>query len=73
MFVLVSSTNKEDTLLTTLNFDRIENKFSAIYSYFNPVNGAVLYSLKLSIALLGLLLMRGGTPRYRYDYLTKLG
>ena len=29
--------------------------------------------LKIIIILNFLILVRGGTPRYRYDYLTKLG
>jgi|JI71714B2RNA_FD_contig_41_2533790_length_2089_multi_4_in_0_out_0_5 NADH:ubiquinone oxidoreductase subunit H len=73
MFILTSSIDQEKTLIKVLNFDKINSCFSQAYEYFNPINGAALYSLKLSIAILFLLLMRGGTPRYRYDYLTKLG
>lgn len=73
MFILAFSIDQEKTLTKVLNFDKINSCYFQAYEYFNPINGAVLYSLKLSIAILFLLLMRGGTPRYRYDYLTKLG
>jgi NADH:ubiquinone oxidoreductase subunit H len=44
-----------------------------LIKYSVPVNKAIIYSIKLVAMLSFLLLMRGGTPRYRYDYLTKLG
>jgi len=42
-------------------------------NYYLALNSSVIYSIKLVAMLSFLLLMRGGTPRYRYDYLTKLG
>ena len=36
-------------------------------------NLAIKFSIKFVISVSFLLLMRGGTPRYRYDYLTKIG
>jgi NADH:ubiquinone oxidoreductase subunit H len=36
-------------------------------------NSALLFTVKILISTLFLVLIRGGTPRYRYDYLTKLG
>lgn len=36
-------------------------------------NTALVFSLKLILSVMLLILVRGGTPRYRYDYLTKLG
>lgn len=42
------------------------------YSFFN-FNVAFVYSFKLTLSLLFLIFIRAGLPRYRYDYLTKLG
>lgn len=36
-------------------------------------NTSFLFTLKLTVSVMLLVLIRGGTPRYRYDYLTKLG
>lgn len=36
-------------------------------------NSVFQFILKLLLAVMLLILVRGGTPRYRYDYLTKLG
>ena len=36
-------------------------------------NASFFFSLKFLIAIFFLILIRGGIPRYRYDYLTKLG
>jgi len=41
--------------------------------YQFPFNIALFFSLKFLIVINFLILIRGGTPRYRYDYLTKLG
>ena len=38
-----------------------------------PYNMTGWFSLKLIITIGLLILIRGGTPRYRYDFLTKLG
>lgn len=55
---------------------------SLFYTFFNELSLIIqllitikplIYSFKLVLLLSFLLLMRGGTPRYRYDYLTKLG
>jgi NADH:ubiquinone oxidoreductase subunit H len=73
MFVLYLSINQEKIISKITGFGQISDSFTAFCFYFAPINGAVFYSLKLSLMLLFLLLMRGGTPRYRYDYLTKLG
>lgn len=42
-------------------------------AYWFPINMTLIFSIKLSLFLFLLILIRGGTPRYRYDYLTKLG
>ena len=44
-------------------------KFSSLF----PQNVLFIFSLKFFLCILFLILIRGGTPRYRYDYLTKLG
>ena len=36
-------------------------------------NMTFIFALKFCLAIAFLVLIRGGTPRYRYDYLTKLG
>jgi NADH:ubiquinone oxidoreductase subunit H len=36
-------------------------------------NASFFFSLKFLLAIFFLILIRGGIPRYRYDYLTKLG
>lgn len=42
-------------------------------SYNLPFNWSFVYSLKFCSSLLFLIFIRAGLPRYRYDYLTKLG
>jgi len=41
--------------------------------YFFPKNLVLVFSIKFLLCISFLVLIRGGTPRYRYDYLTKLG
>lgn len=36
-------------------------------------NTTFFFALKFLLSIAFLVLIRGGTPRYRYDYLTKLG
>ena len=43
-----------------------------IYYQF-PQNMTFFFMLKFCLSISFLILIRGGTPRYRYDYLTKLG
>jgi NADH:ubiquinone oxidoreductase subunit H len=38
-----------------------------------PENQSLLYSFKFLISILFLIFIRAGIPRYRYDFLTKLG
>ena len=45
---------------------------SKIYYQF-PQNMVFFSAIKFCLAIALLILIRGGTPRYRYDYLTKLG
>lgn len=47
---------------------------TSIYDFkVNYLLPAYNYSTKLSISLLFLIFIRAGLPRYRYDYITKLG
>lgn len=41
--------------------------------FYFAQNLTFLTSLKFVLTIMFLILIRGGTPRYRYDYLTKLG
>jgi NADH:ubiquinone oxidoreductase subunit H len=41
--------------------------------YIFPQNAVFFFAIKFCAAIMLLILIRGGTPRYRYDYLTKLG
>jgi NADH:ubiquinone oxidoreductase subunit H len=67
-----------DFFFKALNFfdPFLQNGFllnnSKIYYQF-PQNMVFFFALKFSLCLALLILIRGGTPRYRYDYLTKLG
>jgi len=36
-------------------------------------NITIFFGIKFLASIMFLILIRGGTPRYRYDYLTKLG
>ena len=47
-------------------------KTSRLHFQF-PFNVVLFFSFKFLIVINFLILIRGGTPRYRYDYLTKLG
>ena len=67
-----------DLFFNILNFfdPFLQNGFfitnSKIYYQF-PQNMVFFFAIKFSISIALLILIRGGTPRYRYDYLTKLG
>jgi NADH:ubiquinone oxidoreductase subunit H len=45
---------------------------SKIYYQF-PQNMVFFFAIKFCLSIGLLILVRGGLPRYRYDYLTKLG
>ena len=47
------------------------SKDSFYYSY--ATNYTFLFTLKLATCLIFLAAIRGGVPRYRYDFLTKMG
>jgi NADH:ubiquinone oxidoreductase subunit H len=47
------------------------NTSKVVYQF--PQNMVFFFAIKFSLCIALLVLIRGGTPRYRYDYLTKLG
>ena len=55
-------------------FDFIINFFNNSYLFcFIPFNRSFIYVTKFLVAIFFLIFIRAGLPRYRYDYLTKLG
>ncbi len=48
------------------------NLVSSEFSDF-PTNLAFTYGLKFTVSIMFLIFIRAGSPRYRYDFLTKLG
>nr|YP_010117048.1 NAD(P)H-quinone oxidoreductase subunit 1 [Euplotes vanleeuwenhoeki]QPM99262.1 NAD(P)H-quinone oxidoreductase subunit 1 [Euplotes vanleeuwenhoeki] len=59
-------------LLFTWDFINIKLNYINLY-ILTPFNSSIIYILKFSLALFFLIFIRAGLPRYRYDYLTKLG
>jgi NADH:ubiquinone oxidoreductase subunit H len=47
--------------------------FNSKFYYQFSQNLVFFFALKFCLSMALLILIRGGTPRYRYDYLTKLG
>lgn len=47
--------------------------FSTFKFYYYSQNQTIFFIIKFLLSIAFLILIRGGTPRYRYDYLTKLG
>jgi len=43
------------------------------FDYFYSTNYTFLFTCKLATCLVFLAAIRGGVPRYRYDFLTKMG
>ena len=43
------------------------------FFYVYAADYTLFFTLKLTLCLLTLILIRGGVPRYRYDFLTKIG
>lgn len=56
-------------LLTETAFSFSKDTF--YYSY--STNYTFVFTLKLAVCLVFLSAIRGGVPRYRYDFLTKMG
>lgn len=51
----------------------INGLWSDIDTYFIYNNKSFIYGLKFCFSLLFLIFIRAGIPRYRYDFLTKIG
>ena len=52
----------------------ISNYNSTVYLYtVLGFNNSIIYACKFSVSILFLIFIRAGIPRYRYDFLTKLG
>ena len=59
-----------EILSVTFDFTNIASTFTTLHS----LGGAILKtSLKFIILTALLVFIRGGIPRYRYDFLTKIG
>ena len=43
------------------------------FYYFYSIDYTFFFSIKLTLCIFFLILLRGGVPRYRYDFLTKIG
>jgi len=56
------------TILQILTYLGLSNRF-----YLYALNYTAVFTVKLITALMLLILIRGGVPRFRYDLLTKLG
>lgn len=57
-----------------INYSQISisiKSFSIFYTF--TFNNSIVFGIKFLVCIAFLVLIRGGTPRYRYDYLTKLG
>ena len=46
--------------------------FETLY-YCYSMNYTFFFAIKLTTCIFLLILLRGGVPRYRYDFLTKIG
>lgn len=77
-FFLNINFNINEFFFTTVNFldpflqQGFNLSFSNFFYLFNQ-NMSFFFSIKFCMCIGFLILIRGGAPRYRYDYLTKLG
>lgn len=64
-------------LFTTLTYTTITNLYTTLLNFIMSIKFTSFLSIFMGlkfIVLIGLLIVvRGGIPRYRYDFLTKLG
>lgn len=54
---------------TELNFQHFRDNFLYIYA----TDYTLVFTLKITLCLSFLIVIRGCVPRYRYDFLTKMG
>ena len=71
----MSTSLQEATILENWIFlnDGITAFIKDTFSYYYVTNYTFVFTLKLSVCLVFLSAIRGGVPRYRYDFLTKMG
>lgn len=66
--MLIASLNTLEPLFYN-GFFLVKNSYNTQFAQ----NITLFFGLKMVMTIGLLILIRGGTPRYRYDYLTKLG
>ena len=73
--ITMSTSLQETTVLENWIFlnDGITTFVKDTFSYYYVTNYTFVFTLKLSVCLVFLSAIRGGVPRYRYDFLTKMG
>lgn len=54
-------------------FDSFAILIKDSFAYAYVTNYTFIFTLKLAVCLVFLSAIRGGVPRYRYDFLTKMG
>ena len=62
--------------LLWLNTDYLEASwtvFKQTFIYYYSSDYTLIFTVKVTFCLSFLILIRGGVPRYRYDFLTKIG
>lgn len=71
----MSTSLQEATVLENWIFlnDGVTTFVKDTFSYYYVTNYTFVFTLKLSVCLVFLSAIRGGVPRYRYDFLTKMG
>jgi len=70
-FIITCITNLYTTILIYVNELDFVQYYYCYYIYSSNVTLA--FTFKLVLCLSFLIFIRGGVPRYRYDFLTKIG
>lgn len=75
LYLNIWSIDAVDTFLDIINpfYGNGLLLLSVVKYYFFAQNLTIFFVIKFILSIAFLILIRGGTPRYRYDYLTKLG
>lgn len=71
LIILFLFNNFLNILINYYNHSISINSFNLNYEFI--FNNSIIFAVKFLLSIAFLVLIRGGTPRYRYDYLTKLG
>jgi NADH:ubiquinone oxidoreductase subunit H len=74
-YVLITSVFNEGKLPNDLLFlsETVYSFSKDILHYSYSTNYTFIFTTKLAVCLVFLSAIRGGVPRYRYDFLTKMG